>query len=240
MTHPESHTTLYNNISVARSWGSRLITIEAWLWVEGIKQLEKKQVGFIIFYPKLAKDSRMISRLNANSSHILQHYDQVRAGKLEIEGGIYDLKSGRVEWLVRNFIQLHIRVKGMNSYTNLWVILIWFVGPPAECFFKPPMFVQVLGQKSSWVQTGENRQQRGPIFEAEDWRTIGGFSTSECDLCHCGPASRSFSIQFLPIWYLRNLLRVCVCVFVAELELQQSLHSPYAYTLVIFGYFWST
>ena len=154
----------------------------------------------------------MISRLNANSSHILQHYDQVRAGKLEIEGGIYDLKSGRVEWLVRNFIQLHIRVKGMNSYTNLWVILIWFVGPPAECFFKPPMFVQVLGQKSSWVQTGENRQQRGPIFEAEDWRTIGGFSTSECDLCHCGPASRSFSIQFLPIWYLRNLLRVCVCL----------------------------
>ena len=57
----------------------------------------KKQVGFIIFYPKLAKDSRMISRLNANSSHILQHYDQVRAGKLEIEWGIYDLKSGRVE-----------------------------------------------------------------------------------------------------------------------------------------------
>ena len=39
----------------------------------------------------------MISRRKANSSHILQHYDQVRAGKLEIEGGIYDLKSGRVE-----------------------------------------------------------------------------------------------------------------------------------------------
>lgn len=54
MTHPESYRTLYDNISVARSWGSGLITIEAWLWNQTTRKKNRWVLSsFILNLPRI-------------------------------------------------------------------------------------------------------------------------------------------------------------------------------------------